>query len=258
MIQHVSRILTVFVIVMLAVTWPAAKSAETNDKLRVAIEPKLFFVDPGTQKANISIKVTIQGSPDSGVVHFNVQGTDEDDFVLADLFMHGMRITRGAPSTCTKRFEVDRNDFARIRRWRLADIAALDVAGFYTDVSVMVKSIPESDNSTIGTLLFRVKCQFTGNDTIPDFVAIQGLDDEGYEVCHFMFDEYDCTHDSSFTSRRGRWLVAESRMELDGFKQVFRPKDFEDIPRLKTWRVLSFQRDKSNLYGVTTWNGDLP
>lgn len=224
----------------------------------LAIQSKLFFVDPGTLQANVAIKVTIDNSPRSVFLRFNVQGSDKDDFILADLFMHGMHVEKGRHSTCTKRFEVDASDYSRIVKWRLSDVEFMDVDVQWVVSSLLVRAIPDSEDPSIGTILFRGECHLAGEGKVPDRVIIQGLDKDGFELCHFMFDDYGCRSGDASSSRRGRWVTNENSVDFDAFKRLFRPKDFKDVPRIKNWRALPITLNENNMYGITTWDGEQP
>lgn len=229
-------------------------AASEDNGFRVTIRSKYFFTDPGSHKAHFAIKVTIDNSPEAGFVLFHAQGLDSDGFVLADLLMHVMKVNQGTRDTVTKRFEIDEGDYRRIGAWRLAEAKALSACEFGTIESIFVKALPDSDDASIGTVLIRSTCVFDQSSGAPgDEVGIQALDEEGFEICHFQFDRYDCTAEHSSSPRRGRWAVNGGKLEFDGFKWVFRPRDFSALPRIRNWSLLPIDRNEANI-----WEGDSP
>lgn len=149
-------------------------------------------------------------------------------------------------------FELSVNDFLRITKWQLADAKFMDIGASWRLDSLLVRAIPDKDSPSIGSLLFRGKCSRIGFGKLSEKIAIQGIDDAGFELCHFVFDEYDCISESASGSRRGRWTMSANALEFDGFKSVFRPKDFSELPAVQHWRAMPMEDN------LATWDGDAP
>lgn len=198
-------------------------------------------MDPESQQINISVKVTIPDSPESSIIHFCVQGKDAEGFLMADLYMHAMLVEAGKPSTCTKRFEMDVTRFRQVRSWQLAEVTSFDATGMWMVKQVKVKGIPNSHLPDVGNLLFRVQASFVGKGR-PRMLPIQGIDKDGFEVCHFLL--------------RGDPAVQGNQATFEGSKRVYRPRDFQDFQGPLHWRSTPIKLDSRNLNGFQPWNDD--
>jgi hypothetical protein len=222
-----------------------SKAATCVGEIRpnVLIQTKRLSEDVEIKRASISVKVTIANSPESGIAHFNVQGLGSADIVLAEFFMHATQIKKGAPSVCTKRFELSSKDLARIEKWQLANVTRPDVSGIWRMDSMAVGTLPGSN-----VLSFRANCSRIGKP-ISDCVAVQGLDDEGFEQCHYLFDR-----SGVLANRLGRWQDDGGTLQFTALRSDLR---LSDIEGLKIWRALP-TAEKSSQYKIWPWDGDQP
>jgi len=173
-----------------------------------------------TPLIRISIKVSVNPSPETVTAQMDVEGIDRDGFQVARIAMPEMYVQKGGAASTTRWVELKMTSYTRIATWRIASCELVKNADRMELVELLPKIVPDG---TTQTLSIRARLVNRAKSSVPSLVAIQGLDDQGFGVVTEMLSD----------SSAAKWDVQGNELSVE-----CRGLSTYNLQRVKQWQAL--------------------
>jgi hypothetical protein len=173
-----------------------------------------------TPVVRVSVKVSVQSSPETVTAQMDVEGVDRDGFQVVRIAMPELFVEQGNAADTTRWAELKTTSYSRIAVWRIASCELIKNPDQIELVQVWPKVVPDGN---MQTLSLRARLVNRTKNSIPSLIAIQGLDDLGFGVVTETLSE----------SSAAKWEVRANELTVE-----CRGLSTYNLERVKQWRAL--------------------